>query len=42
MKCSIEKIGLAYELSMRVLDPDRLERLCETYRIELRKLVVNF
>ena len=39
MKSNMEKIGLSHELSMRVLDPDRLERICNTYKITLHKLI---
>jgi hypothetical protein len=39
MKTNMEKIGLADELSMRVLDPDRLNRICNTYKITLHALI---
>jgi hypothetical protein len=39
MKSNMEKIGLAKELLMRVLDPDRLERISKTYKITLHKLI---
>jgi hypothetical protein len=39
MKSNMEKIGLAKELLMRVLDPDRLERICNTYKIDYRSLI---
>ncbi len=39
MKNNMEKIGLAKELLMRVLDPDRLERISKTYKITLHKLI---
>jgi hypothetical protein len=39
MKSNMEKNGLADELSMRVLDPDRLERISKTYKIDYRSLI---
>ena len=39
MKSNMDKIGLSHELSMRVLDPDRLERISKTYNITLHKLI---
>ena len=38
MKSNMKKIRLSHELLMRVLDPDRLERICNTYNITLYKL----
>jgi hypothetical protein len=39
MKSNMEKIGVAKELLMRVLDPDRLEKISKTYGITLHKLI---
>jgi hypothetical protein len=39
MKSNMDKIGLSHELSTRVLDPDRLERISKTYKITLHALI---
>ncbi len=39
MKSNMEKIGLAKELLMIVIDTDRLARICKTYDITLQTLI---
>jgi len=41
MKSNMEKIGLSDELLMRVLDPDRLNRICNEYKIDCCRTLIK-